>query len=96
MDDLTPQQNLEIRMAENHGRNTTNRTAEELLTVIGEMINKQTVEYNGKLVKLKTLTEKPSVGKNGEVALMFDALNPDNTFDHIEFTITKTGWGRSM
>lgn len=77
-----------------HGGNTTDRIVPDLLRSIANLINKSEIEYNGRKCKLRQLGEPRS--RDGGWRFTFDVLNPDDTFDHVEFTITKTGWGRMI
>lgn len=94
MDDKTPENMDQALFALKHGKNVTDRMVPDLLTAIGNKLNGTSIKYNGRICELKILGDVSE--RNGEVSLLFDVLKPDKTFDHVEFKITKTGWGRSL
>jgi hypothetical protein len=65
-----------------HGINTSDRISKDLINVIQEILVSSSYEYKGKPLEFKAF------GNSG-----IDVKGVDG-FDHIEFTITKTGWGR--
>lgn len=83
----------QVGFAIKHGINTTNRMVPDLLNAVKESLEKHGIEYNGHKI-IKQLGEVKE--RDGEWSLLFDVKNPDSTFDHIEFKVTKTGWGRSL
>jgi hypothetical protein len=87
----------ELAFSLEHGKNTTNRMVESLLIAIAQVINTSHITYEGKSCRLKCLGAGVSKSdETGEWRLLFDVLDPNDMFDHVEFKITKTGWGRSM
>lgn len=84
----------QVYFALKHARNTTYRMVPDLLETIVKTLHGQEIDYNGKKCVLSRLGDVRE--RDGEYRVSFDVLNPDDTFDHIEFTITKTGWGRSL
>lgn len=80
--------------AKKHGETTTNIMEPDLLAAIATLIDQKEVIYHGKPCQVKVLT----VSKNdvGKWRLLFDVKNPDDTFDHVEFNVVKTGWGRGL
>jgi hypothetical protein len=78
-----------------HGRNTTDRMVPDLLQALADLINKSKIVYNGKECELKQLGDTV-VSDAGEDMLVFDVKNPDDTFDHVEFKVVKSGWGRKL
>lgn len=85
----------QAKFAIKHGDRTTDRMVEDLLEAIADLLNASQITCGGKRLSLKTLG---NVGKDSEgtTRLLFDVKNPDETFDHIEFKIIKTGWGRAL
>jgi hypothetical protein len=78
-----------------HGENVTERMVPTLMEALAGLINKSEINHNGRSCKLKVLGSVKQ-DEDDEWSLMFDVLDPDDTFDHVEFNITKTGWGRSF
>lgn len=78
-----------------HGSRTTDRMVPDLLSAVRSKFDGAEINYNGKSCQIKCLGE-PYQGGDGEWKMLFDVKNPDETFDHVEFLITKTGWGRSL
>lgn len=85
--------NEQVHFAIEHGKRTTDRMVQGLLEAISRKLS-EGIEYDGRKLQIKQLG---SIMKtNCEVRLLFDVQNHDDTFDHIEFKVTKTGWGRSL
>lgn len=80
----------EISFVMKHGRNTSDRLVPELLKAIGEKLSEGII-LNGQLLKVEPLCEPTE--RDGQYSLLFDVKEIAG-FDHIEFKITKTGWGR--
>lgn len=83
-------QNERAQFALAHGKRTTDRLVPELLETIVTLLEGKSVG-NGFIKRLGDVRER-----DGEWSVLFDVKNPDETFDHIEFKITKTGWGRAL
>lgn len=77
-----------------HGKNVTDRMVPDLLQAISVVLNHNLLSYNGKTCEMKQLGN--IIERDGEWSLLFDVKNPDEIFDHVEFKIVKTGWGRSL
>lgn len=67
----------------------TDRIAAKCFSEIARLLGGKTIAIDGRDCRLFILTK-------GKTKMMFDVLDPDDTIDHIEFTITKTGWGRAL
>jgi len=78
-----------------HGSNTTDRMVPDLMEAIISCLEINGIKIGDKSVRVKRLGAGVTASPDGETRLLFDVLDPDDTFDHIEFKITKTGWGRS-
>jgi hypothetical protein len=94
-DNLPPENEFLVK----HGRNTTDRMAAGLLEAIADMLP-GFLYYNGKKCRMKLLEVNDNKGigtdaETGEFVLRFDIIDPDENFDHVEFAIRKTGWGRT-
>ena len=76
------------------GESVTDRMVPDLLQAILDVLPNE-IEYNGKKCILKPLG-KGVVQSNGSWSILFDIKDPDDTYDHVEFCIEKTGWGRSI
>lgn len=77
-----------------HGQNTTDRIAPDLLEKIAELLNGKTIEYNGRTCLIKKVGGLYE--RDGEWRFMFDVKYPCDQYDHVEFTVTKTGFGGSL
>lgn len=77
------------------GRNTSDRLVPDIMKALMEAINKTTIEYEG-TKQLKTLGTEIKQNDDGDWYLTFDVIEPGEGFDHIEFTIKKTGWGMCL
>lgn len=77
-----------------HGKNTSDRLVPDIMQGISDILDGNRVFFNGRSCAIKKLGEVRQ--RDGEWRFSFDVLNPDETFDHIEFTVTKTGWGRGI
>ena len=73
-----------------HGENTSDRLVPELLKAIGKKLSEGIV-LNGQTFLVKPLCEPTE--RDGQYNLLFDVKDIAG-FDHIEFKITKTGWGK--
>lgn len=78
-----------------HGHNQTDSMVYDLMVSLSGLINASEVDFRGKKCKLKLLGLSRH-GDDENFSLLFDVKNPDDTFDHVEFKITKTGWGRAL
>lgn len=76
-----------------HGQNTSKRIVPDLLGAMELALNDHGIIYQGKRCTIRTFT--PKQREDGTWYLMFDVIEPDDTFHHIEFCITQTGWERS-
>lgn len=81
------------------GRNVSNRLVEEILLAVSEqLIHGRTIRLGDRNV-IVTVVAGTGVGKRGEdetASLLFDVRIPGHGFDHIEFKVSKTGWGMSQ
>ena len=84
----------QTQFALKHGDNVTDRMAQYLLNAIIETLAKHGIEYHGHKT-IKQLGEV-DLGHDGEYRLLFDVKNPNDIFDHVEFKVVKTGWGRAL
>ena len=89
-DELTTQADFAIK----HGKNTTDRMTPDLLKAICDTLTVNGIVYNGEKRTVKQLGEM--LEQEGQHILLFDVLCPDDTFDHVEFKVVKSGWGRSL
>lgn len=69
------------------------RTVPDLLDAIATALTETVIQYEGKEFKLHVLTPSFLEDKQ-QWNLMFDVRDPNECFDHIEFSIRQTGWGR--
>lgn len=69
------------------GRNQSNRLMQECFVGLSGLLHGTYMQIDGKQYKIKVLTHE---GK-----LMFDIMDLPG-FDHVEFVIEKTGWGRGV
>lgn len=76
-----------------HGDNTTQRIAPDILEALHEHLSKG-ILYKGKIYQVKKLGEI-DLDSDGYCRLLFDIKDIEG-FDHIEFSIRKTGWGRAL
>jgi len=77
-----------------HAKRTSDRISHEILLAISEFLRGKELPINGNAVTLKPLGETGVGVRNDELSLLFDVLGVDG-FDHIEFKVVKTGWGRN-
>lgn len=69
------------------GKRQSDRLVGECFVSLSGLLHGTYVQIDGKQYKIKVLTHK---GK-----LMFDIMDLPG-FDHVEFCIEKTGWGRNV
>lgn len=93
---LTSSEEAKAEFALKHGKNSTDRMTPELLRAIGDLICTSRITYEERSLKMLVVGRGLSQDENGDWLLMFDVKKPDDTFDHVEFTIRKTGWGRRL
>jgi hypothetical protein len=91
MSDMPP----EAIFALKHGSNTTDRITPDLLKAIMETLANHGVVYNGDVRYCIPLGVGVDTDPDGEWRLLFDIKGVDG-FDHIEFKVTKTGWGKNV
>lgn len=82
---------IQANFAIEKGKRETDRLISDCLKEIRCALEGKEISLRGRLCKLKALSKDDNFEK-----LVFDVLNPSDTYDHIEFTIKKTGWGRMM
>lgn len=80
----------EIDFIIKHGNNTSNRLVPELLKAIGEKLS-DGITLHGQNLRVKPLCDP--IERDGQYILLFDVKEVAG-FDHIEFKIMKTGWGK--
>lgn len=82
---------IQTNFAFEKGKRDTDRLVSKILLAFLRKLEGQHIEVNGKQCTIRR------VGR-GDIndKLMVDILNPTDEYDHIEFTIEKTGWGRSL
>lgn len=83
MSELPP----ETRFLIKHGTNISDRVVNDLYNAIAEFLNGKEIPFIGQSIKLKVLGD---VSRTDREYLIFDVRDIDG-FDHIEFTIKKTG-----
>lgn len=69
------------------GKNQSDRLVHECLIGLAGLLHNQYVQVDGKQYKIEVIKQVGSV--------MFDIKDLPG-FDHIEFNIEKTGWGRGV
>lgn len=79
---MTVDHTLQTELAIQKGIRESDRIAQDLIAVIQDILVSSSYEYNGKPIEFKAFGDKG-----------IDIKGVDG-FDHIEFTITKTGFGR--
>lgn len=84
-----------IEILVSHAQRTSDRVTNEILLAISECIRGKELHLNGQTLTLKPLGETGVGVRNGELSLLFDVKHVEG-FDHIEFKIVKTGWGKSV
>lgn len=85
----------EAKFALKHGENSTDRMSADLLNGIKTSIKATGVPYDGRLLSVREVNQ-PKQDNMGNWYMTVDVLEPDGVHDHVEFTITKTGWGRAI
>jgi hypothetical protein len=70
------------------GKRDSDRLVQDCLDGLARLLHEQLVGVDDKLYRMKV------IGKNGG-KIMLD-INGLPGFDHIEFTVEKTGWGRDL
>jgi hypothetical protein len=83
MDDLETQAMFGIRK----GQRESDRLVQDCLDGLTLLLHDKYVQINGKGYPVKVIA--------GEGRIMFDIRNLPS-FDHVEFTLEKTGWGRGV
>ena len=87
-DDFTTQ----VDFAAQKGIRDTDRLVTECLMAIAPLLDGKTVRIEDKDCAVVCL----KAHEKGKPYLMFDIRDPNETYDHIEFTVNKTGWGRGL
>lgn len=77
------------------GNNISDRIAPILLRNMFFIMKDMKVPFQGKMCTLKLVGEPYKNETSGEWELMFDVMGVEG-FDHIEFILTQTGWGREI
>lgn len=75
-----------------HGENASDRLVRDLLFAIAETLEKHGVIYADGFYKIKRVGTGV-FKRDGAHHLLIDVKNAGG-FDHIEFCVTKTGWGK--
>lgn len=79
----------EIHFQTESGRRQSDRLVEDCFVGLISLLHDQFVQIDGKQYQMKVIS-KPDDDK-----IMFDIRDLPG-FDHIEFVIKKTGWGRGI
>jgi hypothetical protein len=79
-----------IDFAMKKGERDTGRLVKECLLAFSRALGDRQCLVGNRACEFKVITKE--IGDS----LMVDITNPSDEYDHIEFTITKTGWGRKL
>jgi len=74
------------------GKNQSDRMVYAVLGALAKHLDNHII-VDGNMYDIRVLGAPTE--RNGEISLMFDVKDLPG-FDHIEFTIKKTGWGRNV
>lgn len=92
---MTDDSLTQVMFAQQSAINESSRLCLDWLDAIASHLDGKTLTVNGRSCTMHKVGNAV-VAESGESQIMLDVRQPSDNLDHIEFTLTKTGWGMCL